>query len=236
MATTVMDQPQQTSAGFLIRWGVVTALLGALVSILAAHGFIFFVLTASIGLITSIGQWWLLRGRMQGAWQWVLVSTFGWLIGYVAAGAVAGLLLFNPIELNVFVTQAALVIVYALLFGVWGAFQSIVLNRKGYEGLAWTVISGAGGALLGILMQLTCGLGGADLFLTRILSAVDAAPPVSICVEIGATIPRLQSSEPLFNVLPLSFLAHGLGWAGYGIVTALGWRALPQRVTANTQK
>lgn len=221
---------------FVGGWAALTAAAGLLTTLTSSHSFILYWMALLTGLITGLGQWWLLRGYIDRAWRWVVASAGGWLLGVLlAVGVPWGLGLMyvarqsqspGPVDIEgtLWLVKAMEIFVYTFVFGVLGATQAIPMRRQLAGVGVWIVLSAAAGTLLGTVMQLMCTLGDADLLTTRLLVG-QMGESGTMCVNIGLTLPRLQTSEPLFNVLPLSWAAHALGWAVYGLVTAagMGW-------------
>ena len=93
-----------------------------------------------------------------------------------------------------------------------GVVQSGAL---GANRIRWILASAGGGLLLGLASLLGC-----TLFGTTFYSVVLFGQDVSgVCVNIGLTLPRLQSSEPLFALTAATVVAHLFGWLAYSAVT-----------------
>ncbi|MEL6270186.1 MAG: hypothetical protein AAFV33_08320 [Chloroflexota bacterium] len=209
------------TAGLFPQWAIVTVLLAASLSILSAHSMYFYPLLLLIGFATGIGQWWLLRQRMERIWSWILASTLGWVGGFLlTAGIVYVIGYINLlVDFGVYMLYTLQIIVYPVALGIMAAAQGVILHRRGYNSRTWVLMGVAAGFALSLAQIGTCAAGGGAMF-TQLIGS-DAMTD-AICVNIGVTIPRLQTAEPFFNVAPLSFAAHVMGWLAYALVSAYG--------------
>ncbi len=233
MAADTTNRTQEPAGNrFLITWALLTALVGAAMTIPASHGFYFFPMLLFVGLAVGIVQWVLLRARVPGAWRWIVASALGWVLALVMTGGTLygiGWLSASraqqlSVSLSLLVIKTLEVFVYTALFGILAAAQAIVLRSRGLHAGRWILMNIVGGTLLGVALQLVCGAVGVDLFSTWVLLSEQAAISSSFCVNIGLTIPRLQTNEPIFNWLPLSFAAQAVGWLVYSAASAWGIR------------
>ncbi|MEM6284435.1 MAG: hypothetical protein AAF787_19745 [Chloroflexota bacterium] len=207
--------------GLFAPWAIVTVLLAAPLSILSAHGMYFYPLLLLIGFAMGVGQWWLLRRHMERGWPWVLASTFGWIGGALLTIGIVWLVGYFSLlaEFGVYLLYTLQIIVYPVALGIMAAAQGIILHRRGYHSRRWVLVNVVAGFALALAQIGTCAAGGGALF-TQLIGS--DAMVSAICVNIGITVPRLQSAEPLFNVVPLSFAAHVMAWLAYALVSAYG--------------
>lgn len=231
MAADTTNRTQEPAGNrFLITWALLTALAGAAMTIPASHGFYFFPMLLFAGLAVGIVQWVLLRGRVPGAWRWIVASALGWVLALVITGGTLygiGWLSANStqqVSVSLPLLKTFEVFVYTALFGITAAAQAIVLRGRGLHAGRWILMNIVGGTLLGVAQQVVCAAVGVGLFSTWVLLSEQAAISSSFCVNIGLTIPRLQTNEPIFNWLPLSFAAQAVGWLVYSAASAWGIR------------
>jgi len=197
-------------------WFSLTALVGSSLTLLSAGSIFLFPLLLTVGFVLGAVQLQLV-GRGHGLrWGWIVRSGLGWLIGLVTGLAlvwgVGVLLAGNGANPALAVVLAQAVSLYVLIFTVMGVVQSGAL---GANRIRWILASAGGGLLLGLASLLGC-----TLFGTTFYSVVLFGQDVSgVCVNIGLTLPRLQSSEPLFALTAATVVAHLFGWLAYSAVT-----------------
>jgi hypothetical protein len=232
--TTAIQKQNPTVTNFALSWFLGTAVLGLLTTLTSAHSMFAYWMLLLTGLLTGLVQWYLLRPYMGRAWRWVALSTGGWILGLLLkVGVLFALLIFIGRMDNLLpafslgLVKTIEVFVCTALFGIMGTVQAIPLRQAlPMRANLWVLWSAVGGTLLGLLMQITCTIGGGDLLTSQLLLEAVADNRAPFCVNIGLTIPRLQTIEPLFYVIPLSWAAHALGWAAYAGTTAFAMRRL----------
>lgn len=77
------------------------------------------------GLVVSIFQWFVLLGRIEKAWRWILFSTIGWVVGWLIA---------YPI------VPAGFELANAMIIGAGAGLAQWLILRQAFHWSGWWVI------------------------------------------------------------------------------------------------
>jgi len=240
MTTNVQKRKPNAAPFAPLVWFAATALLGLLATLLSAHSLFLYWLMPLTGLLIGLAQWRLLRPHTERAWRWVGASTGGWILGLLLTVGVLyalGFILVGRMgnmlpAFSLGLVKTMEVFAYTAIFGIMGAVQAIPLRRMLPTGAGrWVLWSAIGGTLLGLMMQVTCSVGGVGFVTSRLLLDAPVDNTLPFCINPGITLPRLQTNDPAFYIIPLSWAAHAIGWTAYAGVSAFAMRGLLRQNT-----
>jgi hypothetical protein len=182
-------------------WVLANAASGAIVGALEEGGFQFFATLVLTGPVLGIAQWLVLRQYLQSTGRWVLASTGGWWLAISVRILLGGVL--NPLAQLLWNRYGLWEVFWIDLvkepvtLAVFGTVQWLVLQRYLWHTGLWVLASTVGGAVKGTLGS--------------------AVREVAYETVAAASIWNGQ-----VDAMVTAAVSYGVGWAGYGVVTAVG--------------
>jgi len=170
------------------------------VGALEAGGLQFFATLVLTGPVLGVAQWLVLRQYLRPAGWWVLVSTGGWWLASNIRLLLGGAL--DPLVQQLWHRYGLWEVFWINLvkepvnLAIFSAVQGLVLPGYLWPASLWVLASTVGGAVKG---------------------AVDSSVCAVACQAVAASVGSGQ-----VGAMVAAAVSSGAGWAGYGVVTAVG--------------